>query len=73
MPLLAAHCSPCHFAGGSEASRLFADHAHVFPQRGEILSQLARCAMPPPDGPSPLASADRTTITAWLVCGAAND
>jgi hypothetical protein len=68
-PRLHASCWPCHNAGGVQSKRLLTDYAHVMPQRGAILSQLASCLMPPSGSP-PLSEADRTVILDWLLCGA---
>jgi hypothetical protein len=68
-PLLHQACGPCHLAGGVESKRLLTDYAHVQPQRGAILSQLAACLMPPSDAP-PLTVTERELLLQWLVCGA---
>ena len=67
--LLSERCSPCHAAGGVEATRLLTDYGHASGQRMSIATQLVSCSMPPPDAP-PLSTAERQQVLAWLTCGA---
>ncbi len=66
--LLTERCSPCHAAGGVEATRLLTDYAHASGLRMSIGSQLVTCSMPPPGEP-PLSLAERQQILDWLTCG----
>ncbi len=66
--LLTERCSPCHAAGGVEATRLLTDYGHVSGERMSIASQLVSCAMPPAGAPQ-LSTDERNQILGWLSCG----
>ena len=72
LPIFQRGCVACHAPGGREASRPLTTHGEIFPRRSSVLSQLASCAMPPPDG-APISDADRKLVLDWLVCGAPDD
>lgn len=65
--LLTERCSPCHAAGGVEATRLLTDYDHAFGLRTSIGTQLASCSMPPAGAPS-LTVSERQQILDWLTC-----
>ena len=67
--LLDQRCSPCHFPGGVESTRLLSDYGHVSGERMSIAGQLVTCAMPPAGSPQ-LSSDERKQILDWLTCGA---
>ena len=67
--ILNDHCTPCHAAGGIEASILLTDYKHVSGERMTIGSQLVTCTMPP-DGSPQLTDMERKQILDWLSCGA---
>ena len=66
--LLDERCSPCHAAGGVEASRLLTDYIHAKGLQMSIGSQLVSCSMPPVGSPQ-LSSDERQQILDWLTCG----
>ncbi len=66
--LLTERCSPCHAAGGVEATRLLTDYKHVSGQLTGIGTQLVTCSMPPAGAP-PLSIDERQQILDWLTCG----
>lgn len=68
--LLIERCSPCHAAGGVEASRLLTSYERVAGERMSIASQLWTCSMPPAGAP-PLSAMERSQVLGWLACGAA--
>ncbi len=67
--LLDERCSPCHAAGGVEASTLLlTDYDHARGAQTSIGSQLVTCSMPPAGSPQ-LSSDERQQILDWLTCG----
>jgi uncharacterized membrane protein len=66
--LIGQRCSPCHFPGGVEATRLLSDYAHVSGERMSIAAQLVTCSMPPAGSPQ-LNTDERNQILDWLTCG----
>jgi uncharacterized membrane protein len=66
--LLTQRCSPCHAAGGVEATVILTDYSHVSGERMSIASQLVTCSMPPAGNP-PLSADERKEILDWLSCG----
>jgi uncharacterized membrane protein len=66
--LLTERCSPCHAAGGVEATVLLTDYAHVSGERMSIASQLVTCSMPPAGNPQ-LSTEERKQVLDWLSCG----
>ena len=71
-PVIAARCASCHVAGGVAADKPLTNHAQVFSRKGAVLNQVYACKMPP-EGATPLSTAERLTIESWLVCGAPDD
>ncbi|MEO7034824.1 MAG: hypothetical protein ABI548_13025 [Polyangiaceae bacterium] len=67
--LLTERCSPCHAAGGEEATLLLTDYDHVSRQLMGIGSQLVTCSMPLAGSPQ-LSADERNQILGWLSCGA---
>jgi uncharacterized membrane protein len=67
--ILNDRCTPCHAAGGVEASVLLTDYKHVAGEQMTIGAELATCAMPP-DGSAQLSDTERKQILDWLTCGA---
>jgi len=66
--LLTERCSPCHAAGGIEASVLLTDYDHVSRRQMSIASQIITCSMPQAPSP-PLSLQERQEILDWLSCG----
>ena len=64
-------CTFCHsptgIAGHSETT-----YADVYAQRGSINDQVNGCNMPPSNA-TPLTTAERSTLLAWLACDAPNN
>lgn len=71
-PVVEARCAICHSTGGAAADKPLTDHAEVFARKGAVLNQIHACKMPP-EGSTPLTTAERLTLEGWLVCGAADD
>lgn len=71
-PVIEARCSSCHVQGGAAADKPFTTHAQVFSRKGSVLNQVYACKMPP-EGATPLSTAERLAIESWLVCGAPDD
>lgn len=71
-PILASRCASCHGPGGSQATRPLVTWDDVHARRGEVLSMVYGCRMPP-EGSAPLADDERAALLSWLVCGAPND
>jgi MYXO-CTERM domain-containing protein len=70
-PIVAAHCAVCHSPTGINPTRPFTTWQQVDGQRGDILSQVYACKMPPPDGGvAPPVGTERALLLGWLVCGA---
>ena len=69
VPVITRACKNCHFQGGLNQDQLFDTFDEVHAQRGEILTQVNSCRMPPADAGA-LSEADRQTLLGWLVCGA---
>jgi hypothetical protein len=68
-PILHSSCtlychSPTGIAGHSETT-----YADVYAQRSSINDQVNGCSMPPSNA-TPLTTAQRTTLLAWLACNA---
>jgi uncharacterized membrane protein len=68
VPILEQTCIPCHTPGGLGRTSM-TTYAEVSAESGAMLSQVTVCAMPPLNGPA-ITDAQRTTLTAWLRCGA---
>ena len=66
--LLDERCSPCHAAGGVEASVPLTDYDHAMREYMSIGSQLVTCSMPPAGSPQ-LTIDERQQILDWLTCG----
>jgi hypothetical protein len=71
-PVIEARCASCHVKGGTAADKPLTDHAQVFSRKGSVLNQVYACKMPP-EGATPLSTAERLAIETWLVCGAPDD
>ncbi len=72
-PILAERCVLCHESGGLEVAPFdLGTYTEVFTERSAVLDQVYSCAMPLVDskGAQPLSESERTTLLAWLVCGA---
>ena len=67
-PILQQDCIPCHSPTGPAGFDM-TTYAEVYGELGSILSQVTVCQMPPLNGPI-MTDAERTTLTAWLRCGA---
>jgi mono/diheme cytochrome c family protein len=67
--IVAQHCEPCHKPGGEEQKRPLLSYKQVFAIRGDILFQVSRCKMPPPDQPA-LTDDEIKALFDWLVCDA---
>jgi uncharacterized membrane protein len=67
-PILQQDCIPCHSPTGPAGFDM-TTYAEVYGEFGSILSQVAVCQMPPLNAPT-MTDAQRTTLTAWLKCGA---
>lgn len=65
-------CAACHYTGSTIAKIDLSSYGGVSANRGSVLNQVYACTMPP-DGGTPLTSAERTTLMTWLVCGAPNN
>ena len=49
------------------------DYASLFALKDAVLNQVSVCNMPPVDANPTLGEADRSTLLAWIVCGAPNN
>lgn len=72
VPILETKCNGCH-DGHDGGPWPLTNHADVEHWTAAILSTLKGCTMPPPTSPMPLTEAERSTLIAWLVCGAPNN
>jgi uncharacterized membrane protein len=72
-PILETHCVTCHVAGGQEPQIPLDTYDGVKARASDVLFSIAQCVMPKPDDTvDQLSPDDRTTLEAWLVCGALN-
>jgi hypothetical protein len=72
-PILENRCYGCHGPSGVEVSSFnLTDYADVLRLRGDVVSQITTCRMPPPDAGQPTA-AERTTVDEWVQCNAPNN
>jgi hypothetical protein len=71
-PILANRCEGCHFPGSTRARTDLSTYAGVFANRGTVLNQVYGCVMPP-STETQLSAEEKTTLMAWLVCGAPNN
>jgi hypothetical protein len=72
LPILEQRCYTCHADAGPTTSGSgidFGSYANVYQLRGDILSQVNDCRMPPATAPQPTI-AQRTTLLGWLKCEA---
>jgi len=72
LPILQQRCYMCHADAGPTTSGSgidFGSYASVYQLRGDIVSQLNDCRMPPATAPQPTL-AQKTTILGWLKCEA---
>jgi cytochrome c peroxidase len=73
-PVFARVCgAKCHAPNGIAANRPLVDYASIFALKDAVLNQVSVCNMPPADADPTLGEADRSTILAWIVCGAPNN
>ena len=71
--IIQAHCSPCHFSGGTEVGRHdFSTYASVKAQSGDMLNAVYDGLMPPAGSPA-LSASDSNALLTWLVCNAPNN
>ena len=68
-PIVERRCSVCHFPGNAQSRDVFVEQADIYEQRQTVLTRVYSCVMPPADG-APLTAEERSTLLAWLVCGA---
>ena len=68
VPILDAKCNGCHTGG--DAPWPLTNYPDVLHWRAQVLYEIERCTMPPPDDPKQLTASERTTLIDWLVCGA---
>jgi uncharacterized membrane protein len=72
-PILENRCYGCHGPGGVEVSSInLTDYDDVLRLRGDIVSQVTSCKMPPPDAGQPTVD-ERTTVDEWIECNAPNN
>jgi uncharacterized membrane protein len=69
-PVLAANCTSCHSASGSEPGRPLDSYAEVQRQASAVESQMATCNMPPS---GTVAATDADKVLLWIACGAPNN
>jgi hypothetical protein len=67
-PILDAKCNNCHTLGPGLPWPL-TNYQDVRDWRTYIITDLANCTMPPPDGGTVLTSAQAHTLVTWLACG----
>ena len=68
-PILETSCVTCHSPTGVDPGKPLDTYAHVFDRRGEVLTQVNACRMPP-EGEMAPSDDERAIILTWLVCGA---
>jgi len=72
LPIIEQHCYMCHADAGIVTSGSgvdFGSYAALYAIRGDVLSQLNACRMPPATALQPTAG-QRTTVLGWLKCNA---
>jgi hypothetical protein len=72
LPILEQRCYTCHADAGITTSGSDIDlgsYSAVYQLRGDILSEVNACEMPPTTAPQPTIE-QRTTLLGWLKCGA---
>ncbi|HEY1586939.1 MAG TPA: hypothetical protein VGH63_14695, partial [Polyangia bacterium] len=73
-PIVNGVCAAmCHAPGGIASNRPMGDYASLFALKDAVLNQVSVCNMPPVDANPSLGEADRSTLLAWIVCGAPNN
>jgi cytochrome c peroxidase len=73
-PIVNSVCAAkCHAPGGIASNRPMGDYASLFALKDAVLNQVSNCNMPPVDADPQLGEADRSTLLAWIVCGAPNN
>jgi hypothetical protein len=68
VPILEAKCNGCHTGG--EGPWPLTNHDDVVHWLAQVLSEVARCTMPPPLSATQLTESERKLLIDWLVCGA---
>jgi hypothetical protein len=72
VPIFEAKCNGCHM-GGEGGPWPLTNYFDVLHWRAQVLSELARCTMPPSTSQIRVTEPERATLIAWLVCGAPNN
>ncbi|HXU71807.1 MAG TPA: di-heme enzyme [Polyangia bacterium] len=73
-PIVNGVCAAmCHAPGGIAQNRPLGDYNGLFALKDAVLNQVSVCNMPPADANPQLGEADRSTLLAWIVCGAPNN
>ena len=70
-PIVSRTCANCH--DGAVQTPVLDDLASVQANRGEVLSQIYGCVMPPVGSAYSLTDDERAALLGWLVCGAPSD
>ncbi len=72
LPILEQRCYACHADAGITTSGSGIDlgsYAQVYKLRGDVISQVNACRMPPPTAAQPTLT-EKTTVLGWLKCNA---
>ncbi len=73
-PIVNGVCAAmCHAPGGIAQNRPLGDYQDLFNLSDAVLNQVSVCNMPPANADPQLGEADRSTLLAWIVCGAPNN
>jgi hypothetical protein len=67
-PVVAANCTSCHSASGTEASLPLDTYANLKANATQVASQVSGGQMPQP--PATISAADKGVILDWVACGA---